>query len=125
MLRTRSRVLSKPISSLWRRAVHASRSPTCCSGVCWRAHLADELAARRLAAVAIDPVDAKGLRTAAARAVRAHRGAGAVAWALDGSLPLDELDQIQALVEGAILGGYDAGQWKRRAGAQRRPVHRV
>jgi leucyl aminopeptidase len=75
-------------------------------------HLADELAARRLAAVAIDPVDAEGLRTAAARAVRAHRGAGAVAWALDGSLPLDELDQIQALVEGAILGGYDAGQWK-------------
>jgi leucyl aminopeptidase len=75
-------------------------------------HVAGELAARRVAAVAIDDVDAEGLRTAAARAVRAHRGARAVAWALDESLPVDGSDQIQALVEGAILGGYDAGRWK-------------
>jgi leucyl aminopeptidase len=75
-------------------------------------HVAGELAARRVAAVAIDHVDAEGLRTAAARAVRALRDAKAVAWALDQSLPVDEVDQIQALVEGAILGGYDAGRWK-------------
>src|SRR5919204_1982514 len=75
-------------------------------------HVAGELAARRVAAVAIEEMDAEGLRTAAARAVRAHRGARAVAWALDQSLPVDEVDQIQALVEGAILGGYDAGRWK-------------
>jgi leucyl aminopeptidase len=44
--------------------------------------------------------------------VREHPGARAVAWALDPSLPVDEVDQIQALVEGAMLGGYDAGRWK-------------
>ena len=39
-----------------------------------------------LAVVALEPgVD--GLRTAAARAVRACRGGGTVAWALDASLP--------------------------------------
>jgi leucyl aminopeptidase len=75
-------------------------------------HVAGELAARRVAAVTIDEVDAEGLRTAAARAVRAHRGARVVAWALDPSLPVDDVDQVQALVEGAILGGYDAGRFK-------------
>ena len=44
-------------------------------------------AAAPLAVVALEPgVD--GLRTAAARAVRACRGGGTVAWALDASLPL-------------------------------------
>ena len=85
-------------------------------------HVAGELAARRVAAVAIEEMDAEGLRTAAARAVRAHRGARAVAWALDQSLPVDEVDQIQALVEGAILGGYDAGRFK--SGGPSRGVER-
>jgi leucyl aminopeptidase len=75
-------------------------------------HVARELPARRVAAVAVDGVDADGLRTAAARAVRAHRGGGTVAWALDESLPLGARAQVQALVEGAILGDYQAGRWK-------------
>jgi leucyl aminopeptidase len=75
-------------------------------------HVAGELPARRVAAVAVDAPDAEGLRTAAARAVRAHHGGGTVAWALDESLPLEPQRQVQALVEGAVLGGYDAGRWK-------------
>ena len=53
--------------------------------------------------------DADGLRTAAARAVRACRGGGTVAWALDPSLPLPLEEQVRALAEGAVIGGYDAG----------------
>ena len=75
-------------------------------------HVADELPARRVVAVAVDALDAEGLRTAAARAVRAHHGGGTIAWGLDESLPLDAQRQVQALVEGAILGGYRAGRWK-------------
>ena len=75
-------------------------------------HVARELRARRVAVVALDEPDADGLQTAAARAVRAHRGGGTVAWALDESLPLAPDRQVQALVEGAVLGGYDAGRWK-------------
>ena len=74
-------------------------------------HVAHELPARRVAAVAVDELDAEGLRTAAARAVRARDG-GTVAWALDASLPLEARTQVQALVEGAVLGGYRAGRWK-------------
>jgi leucyl aminopeptidase len=73
-------------------------------------HVADELRARRVALIAVDELDAEGLRTAAARAVRAHDGS--VAWPLDESLPLDATAQVQALVEGAILGGHRAGRWK-------------
>jgi leucyl aminopeptidase len=75
-------------------------------------HVARELPARRLAAVRVEALDGDGLRTAAARAVHAHRGRGTVAWALDRSLPLALEDQVRALVEGAILGGYHAGRWK-------------
>jgi leucyl aminopeptidase len=75
-------------------------------------YTAGELPAPRVAAVAADELDAEGLRTAAARAVRAHHGGGTVAWALDESLPLDAASQVRALVEGAILGGYDAGRFK-------------
>ena len=59
----------------------------------------------RVAAVAVDTPDADGLRTAAARAVRAA-GGGTVAWALE------DPQHIGPLVEGAVLGGYDAGRWK-------------
>src|SRR3954452_11049015 len=75
-------------------------------------HVADELRARRGAAVVVDTLDAEGLRTAAARAVRAQRGGGTVAWGLDESLPRDPRCQVQALVEGAILGNYRADRWK-------------
>jgi leucyl aminopeptidase len=74
-----------------------------------------------LAVVALEP-DVDGLRTAAAHAVRACRGGGTVAWALDVSLPLPVEDQVRALAEGAVIGGYDAGRW--RSGDQRRGVER-
>src|SRR6185312_9307757 len=71
-----------------------------------------ELRARRVLLVATDGVDPEDLRTAAARAVRASRGTGTVAWALDDTLPMAEERQLQAIVEGAVLGSYDAGRWK-------------
>ena len=74
-----------------------------------------------LAVVALEP-DAEGLRTAAARAVRACRGGGTVAWALDSSLPLPLEEQVRALAEGAVIGGYDARRW--RSGEQPRGVER-
>src|SRR5688572_13433449 len=65
-----------------------------------------ELPARRVAVVALAHLDAEGLRTAAARLVRAHRGGGTIVWALDEWLRLDAEVKVRALVEGAILGGY-------------------
>jgi leucyl aminopeptidase len=74
-----------------------------------------------LAVVALEPgID--GMRTAAARAVRACRGGGTVAWALDASLPLPVEDQVRALAEGAVIGGYDGRRW--RSGEQPRGVER-
>ncbi len=64
-----------------------------------------------LAIVALEP-DVDGLRTAAAEAVRACRGGGTLAWALDSSLPLRLEDQVRALAEGAVIGGYDARRWR-------------
>ena len=63
-----------------------------------------------LAVVAHDP-DVEGLRTAAARAVRACRGRS-VAWALDASLPVPVEEQVRALAEGAVIGGYDGRRWR-------------
>ncbi len=64
-----------------------------------------------LAVVAHEP-DVDGVRTAAARAVRACRGGGTVAWALDASLPVALEEQVRALAEGAVIGGYDARRWR-------------
>jgi leucyl aminopeptidase len=64
-----------------------------------------------LAVVALEP-GAEGLRTAAARAVRACRDGGTVAWALDTSLPLSAEEQVRALAEGAVIGGYDGRRWR-------------
>ena len=64
-----------------------------------------------LAVVAFE-ADADGLRTAAARAVRACRGGGTVGWALDPSLPVSVAEQVSALTEGAVLGGYDGRRWR-------------
>src|ERR687891_2491381 len=78
-------------------------------------------AAAPLAVVALGPgVD--GLRTGAARAVRACRDGGTVAWALDASLPLTVDEQVRALAEGAVIGGYDARRW--RGGERPRGVER-
>ena len=74
-----------------------------------------------LAVVALEP-DVEGLRTAAARAVRACRGGGTVAWALDPSLPLTVEEQVRALAEGAVIGGYDGRLW--RSGEPPRGVER-
>src|SRR5215207_3901497 len=78
-------------------------------------------AAAPLAVVALEP-DVGGLRTAAARAVRACRGGGTVAWALDASLPVPVEEQVRALAEGAVIGGYDARRW--RSGGLPRGVER-
>jgi leucyl aminopeptidase len=74
-----------------------------------------------LALVALQP-DVDGLRTGAARAVRACRGGGTVAWALDTSMPLGIEEQVRALAEGAVIGGYDGRRW--RSGEQPRGVER-
>jgi leucyl aminopeptidase len=68
-------------------------------------------AAAPLAVVALEQ-DADGLRTAAARAVRASRDGGTVAWALDASLPIPVEEQVRALAEGAVIGGYDRRRWR-------------
>src|SRR4051794_8905467 len=64
-----------------------------------------------LAVVALAP-DARGLRPGAARAVRASRNGGTVAWALDASLPVPGGEQGRALAEGAVIGGYDGRRWR-------------
>src|SRR3954447_548606 len=74
-----------------------------------------------LPAVRLEP-DADGLRTGAARAVRACRDGGTVAWALDASLPLPVEDQVRALAEGAVIGGYAGRRW--RSGGRPRGVER-
>src|SRR5436190_23223070 len=55
-----------------------------------------------LAVVALEP-DVDGLRTAAARAVRACRNGGTVAWALDASPPVPMDDHGRALAGGAVI----------------------
>jgi leucyl aminopeptidase len=79
-------------------------------------HVGRELRARRILLVATDGLDPDDVRTAAARAVRATRGTGSLAWAIDDTLPMAEQRQLQAVVEGAVLGSYDAGRWKSEAG---------
>src|SRR3954453_21750473 len=77
-----------------------------------------EIRAPRVALVATDGLDPEDLRTAAARVVRATRGAATVAWAIDATLPMAEYRQVQAIVEGAVLGSYDAGRWRSDAPAR-------
>ncbi len=64
-----------------------------------------------LAVVALEP-GADGLRTAAARAVRACPDRGTVAWALDTSLPVPVPEQVRALAEGAVIGAYNGRRWR-------------
>ena len=74
-----------------------------------------------LAVVALEP-GADGLRTGAAHAVRACRDGGTVAWALDASLPVPVAEQVRALAEGAVIGGYERRRW--RSGGLPRGVER-
>src|SRR5919197_331104 len=76
-----------------------------------------EVEADVLAVPALDASEPQGLQTAAARVVRAQPGGGTLAWALDDWLPLAMERQMRALVEGAVLGGYDPGRWKSDAPA--------
>src|SRR3954453_5863714 len=72
-------------------------------------HAGRELRARKIVLVRTDGLDPEDLRTAAARVVRANRGAGTIAWPVDDTLPMAEYRQGQAVVEGAVLGSYEAG----------------
>ena len=74
-----------------------------------------EVRARTIALVKLDGAETGDLQLAAARAVRAHRGGGTLAWALDETLPIALRRQVPPIVEGAVLGSYDAGRWKSSA----------
>src|SRR5207249_659568 len=54
----------------------------------------------------------------------AGRFGGTIACALDSSLPLPELEQARAVVEGIVLGAYDPGRWKTN-GVPPRPIERI
>jgi leucyl aminopeptidase len=69
----------------------------------------------RLVAVAGlgDEVDADSFRTAGAAVARlVRRAGGSVAWLLDRTYALPLEEQVRAVVEGVVLGGYDPGRWK-------------
>jgi len=72
------------------------------------------IAADRLLLVGVGDADDDALRTAAAAAVRTGVG-GTVAWAYDDSL---QEGQVRAVVEGALLGGYQPGRWKTGGGGR-------
>ena len=82
---------------------------------------ADGLATARIALVgAGDGAGEDDLRTAAASAARAGaKLGGTLVWALDPELSLGAAQQTHAVVEGALLGGYEAGRWKTTAPAAR------
>ena len=60
-----------------------------------------------------EEVDADAFRAAGAAVARLVRRADAsVAWILDESQPVSIEEQVRAVVEGVMLGGYDPGRWK-------------
>src|SRR6516165_3504549 len=76
-----------------------------------------QLGDRRVVAAGLgsrDAIEPDALRDAAAAAVRELRATvgGHAAWLLDASLSLDPGEQTRAVVDGAVLGGYDPGAWK-------------
>jgi leucyl aminopeptidase len=82
-------------------------------------HTLGDLDAHRVAAVGIGKqgADADALRTAACRVVQraiALKG-GTIAWALDPGVDLPPEEQARAVVDGTLLGSYDAGRWKTRS----------
>jgi leucyl aminopeptidase len=58
-----------------------------------------------------DQLDADSIRDAAAAVARLGLGR-TVAWLLDDALPLSVTAQARAVVDGLVVGGYDAGRWK-------------
>jgi leucyl aminopeptidase len=58
-----------------------------------------------------DQFDGDSIRDAAGAVARLGLG-GTVAWLLDETLPLSTAEQARAVVDGLVLGGYDAGAWK-------------
>jgi leucyl aminopeptidase len=69
----------------------------------------------RLVAVAGlgDEVDADAFRAAGAAVARlVRRTGGSLAWLLDRTYPVPIEEQVRAVVEGVVLGGYDPGRWK-------------
>ena len=74
------------------------------------------VAAARVAVVGVGAsgaFDEDSVRTAAAAAARAGQSfGGSVVWAFDGELPLEDSQQVRAVVEGAILGAHDPARWK-------------
>ena len=62
-------------------------------------------------------LDADGLRTAVASAVRALRDdRRPISWSIDAALGLAPPEQARAIVEGAAFGAYNAGLYKRGRG---------
>ena len=58
-------------------------------------------------------VELDSFRTAAAVTAQAlARVGGTLGWQLDESLPVSLPDQVRALVDGTVLGGYTPGRWK-------------
>jgi leucyl aminopeptidase len=91
-------------------------------------HVDSELRAPRVVLVGVGPrerTDVEALR-AAGGAVGAELRAvgGAVTWLLDDSISIEATEQVRALVEGTLLGAYDAGRWK-TSDRSRRPLERI
>jgi leucyl aminopeptidase len=89
-------------------------------------HTLGELRAHRIAAVGVGAaggVDPDVLRTAAARlAARAGSiSSRTLAWVVEPGLPLPVDKQARAVVDGVVLGGYDAGLWKTAGDRPARP----
>ena len=80
--------------------------------------------AKRVAAAGLgvaEQLDDDSFRTAAAAvARRAREFGGTIGWIPDPSLPVPIGDQVRAIVEGVILGAYDAGRWKTNSSERRR-----
>jgi leucyl aminopeptidase len=76
----------------------------------------DGLRAERIALVGVGgagELDADGLRTGAASAARAAAALGGrLAWVIDHEIERSGDEQVRAVVEGVLLGGYDPGRWK-------------
>jgi leucyl aminopeptidase len=58
-----------------------------------------------------DQLDGDSIRDAAAGVARLGLG-GTVSWLLDERLGVSAAEQARAVVDGLVLGGYDAGAWK-------------
>jgi leucyl aminopeptidase len=90
-------------------------------------HVDGQVAARRIAAAGVGggPPDADRLRTAAGAAASrtADLGGTTLAWIVEADRGLPPAEQARAVVDGVVLGPYEAARWKtdeeRRAGIQR------